>query len=67
MLEENWYKKININEKWIKKNKNKQYFDSLKIVSILNLRNKKRVKVEFCSGQKTLVRPEWLFYNYKRS
>lgn len=65
-MDEHWYKKVTSNETWIKKSKNKRYFDSLKIISVLNLKNKKRVKVEFPSGKRTSVEPGWLFYNYKK-
>jgi len=60
-----WYKKVKKNETWIKKVKNKFLWDKLKIISILNQKNKKYVKVEFPNGNRNKVEPGWLFYNYK--
>lgn len=61
-----WYKKVKKNDEWTKKVKNKSYFDSLKIISVVNKKNKKYVKVEFPTGKRTKVEPGWLFYNYEK-
>ena len=63
-LDQHWYKEVKPDKLWIKKTKNKNYHDSLKVISVLNLKNKKRVKVEFPNGKRTSVEPGWLFYNY---
>ena len=61
-----WYKKVKKNETWIKKGKNKSYWSWIKIISILNQKNKKIIKVEFPNGKRNKVEPGWLFYNYKK-
>jgi hypothetical protein len=61
-----WYKKVKKNDIWIKRVANKSYFDSLKIISVVNLKKKKYVKVEFPTGKRTRVEPGWLFYNYEK-
>ena len=62
-----WYKKVKKNETWVKRVKNKAYYDSIKILSVTNQKNKKCIKVEFPNGKRTTVEPGWVFYNYQLS
>lgn len=61
-----WYKKVKKNDKWIKRVKNKNYYESVKIISVVNQKNKKYIKVEFPNGKRTKVDPGWLFFNYEK-
>jgi hypothetical protein len=61
-----WYKKVKKNDTWLKRVLNKSYYDSVKIISVVNQKNKKYVKVEFPTGKRSKVEPGWLFYNYAK-
>ena len=61
-----WYKKVKKNHTWIKKVKNKNYYDTVKIISVLNKKNKKYIKIELPTGGRLKVDPNWLFHNYEK-
>ena len=61
-----WYKKVKKDDTWSKRVLNKSYYDNVKIISVVNQKNKKYIKVEFPTGKRTKVEPGWLFYNYKK-
>ncbi len=61
-----WYKKVKKDDIWTKKVKNKSYWGWVKIISVVNQKRKKYVKVEFPTGARKKVEPGWLFYNYEK-
>ncbi len=61
-----WYKQFKKGDIWIKKTKNKSYHDTITIISVLNKKNKKYVKIEFPTGDRIKVEPNWLFHNYEK-
>ena len=64
-----WWKKIKVGEIWVKKAKFKkdQLFEKIKIVSVINLKNKKAVKIQILpEGRGLKVQPGWIFYNYEK-
>jgi len=66
LLDENWYRKIKKGETWIKKVSNKNYYNEVKIISVVNKKKMKYIKLEFPNKKRFTAEPEWLFYNYKK-
>ena len=54
------------NELWIKKSRNKNLYDSVKIITISNKKNYKQIKIELPTGDRIKVDKIWLLNNYTK-
>lgn len=62
-----WYKNISKGQIWNRIDKRgKMVVPWIKIISIINFKHKKAVKIEKSDGKRTTVEPGWIFYHYKK-